>query len=66
MVFPNIDISSVLEFAWAFLQWTFRWGWVLALIVFLMTLWAGAGDILGEILRKKKPPREETISRVKE
>lgn len=51
MSLPNIDISPLLDYAWALLQWVMDWLWVLCLLVFLAVLVAGAGDILAENLR---------------
>ena len=60
---PNIDISQWLEWGWEALQFSARWTVVLCLLVFILVLLAGAGDILGDIVkswkakRRDKPPR---------
>lgn len=51
MSLPNIDISPLLDYAWALLSWVMDWLWVLCLLVFMAVLVAGAGDILAENIR---------------
>jgi hypothetical protein len=68
MSLPNIDVSPLLEFGWVLLQWVFRMGWLLGLVVFLLTVWAGAGDMMKAILDRRRTgnDREEVVSRVRE
>lgn len=67
MGLPNIDISPLLEIAWSILQWSIKWTAVLALLVFLAVLVAGAGDILAENLKGFKKGKANTpVSRTKE
>lgn len=66
MSLPNIDISPILEIAWDVLQWSIRWTVVLALLVFVGVLLAGAGDILAENIRGMRGKKEAPPSRTKE
>lgn len=67
MSLPNIDISPLLEIAWKVLQYSIRWAAVLALLVFVGILIAGAGDIFAENMRSFKEGRKERkVSRTRE
>lgn len=67
MSLPDIEISPLLEIAWAVLQFAMRWTILLSLFIFLGILWAGAGDLMKAALKKnKKEPGEKKSSRVTE
>lgn len=66
MVLPNIEISPILEMAWAVLQFAIRWTVVLSLMVFLAVIVAGAGDMLAKIVNRKGRKSKKKVSRVKE
>lgn len=67
MSLPEFEISPLLEIAWALLQWSMKWTVLLSLLVFLGVLWSGAGDMLVEILKKRKTDRKEKrVSRITE
>lgn len=66
MSLPNIDISPLLEIAWSILQWSIKWTVLLALLVFMGVLIAGAGDILKENMSGWRTKGKEPVSRTKE
>jgi len=67
MSLPNIDYSPLLDVAWWLLQWVFKWGFFLALLVFALVLIVGAGDLLKEAVSWGPGKRKkEKVTRTRE
>ena len=70
LALPNIDISDLVYWGWAMLQFAVRYAGILSALVFLLVVFAGAGDIIAEAFKRKgkggKKPHRETTSRVTE
>jgi len=65
----SIEVSPLLDAAWAVLQFIISYGWLLCLLIFLLIFINGLSDIVGDIIQTwkgKLPFKSKKIRRYRD